>query len=180
MNKVGVTLRGYPNTLISLQAAVIPFLVTGTGVSIDGLTITSDIPYETEFIQLAGTNHMLTNNIIYGPPQAGPSTSWVINRGFVTQANVINLIVQDNIFYSLRQPAYLNPNSTGQIINNVVYNTRGFVVDQAIFVFSGNSWGIPTNAVDIALLPGTLVGTPYDPLTVLSSSNSNASVSDQR
>ena len=63
---------------------------------------------------------------------------------------------------------------------NVVYNTRGYVVDQAVFVFSGNSWGLPANAVDIALLAGTVQGAPYDPLTALEASNSSATVSDQR
>lgn len=175
-----MTLKGYPNTLIVLQAAVIPFLVTGSGITIDGLTITSNIPYAVEFIQLAGTTHKLVDNVIYGPPQEGPSTGWIVNRGFLTQGNVQNLIVQDNIFYFLRQPAYLNPNSTGHIINNIVYNTRGFVVDRAIFVFSGNSWGSPENAVDIALLVGTITGPPYDPLTELSANNSSASIQDSR
>ena len=180
VNKAGVTLRGYPNTIVELQAAVIPFLVTGDGITVDGLTITSDNPYAVEFIQLAGTNHKLMNNVIFGPPQAGPSTGWVVNRGFVTQSSVDNLIVQNNIFYSLRQPAYLNPNSNGDIVNNVVYNTRGFVVDGAIFVFSGDSWGSPENAVDIALLVGTPVGPPYDPITELVDNNSNALIDDQR
>jgi Collagen triple helix repeat (20 copies). len=180
INKTGVTLQGYPNTIISLQAAVVPFLVTGNAVTIDGFTMTSNIPYAVAFIQFAGTNHRLENNVIFGPPQAGPSTGWVVNRGFVTQSNVTNLIVKDNIFYSLRQPAYLNPNSTGHIVNNTVYNTRGYVVDRAVFVFSGNSWGIPENAVDIALLAGTITGPPYDPLTALSNSNSSAAISDQR
>lgn len=88
--------------------------------------------------------------------------------------------MEENILYSLRQPAYLNPNSTGHIINNIVYNTRGFVVDRAIFVISGNSWGNPENAVDIALLVGTPTGAPYDPLTELVNSNSVATISDQR
>lgn len=181
INKAGITLKGYPNTLIELRAAVIPFMVLGTGVTIDGLTISSDIPYAVEFIQIGGANHKIINNIIYGPEQAGPSDQWVVNRGFVTQAgNMNNLLVQNNIFYSLRQPAYLNPNTNGHIVNNIVYNTRGFVVDQAVFSFSGNSWGIPGNAVDIALLEGTQDGPPYDPLTLLSASNSNASISDQR
>ena len=180
VNKAGVTIKGYPNTLVELQAAVIAFLVTGTGVTIDGLTITSDNPYAVEFIQFAGTNHKLVNNYIFGPPQAGPSTGWVVNRAFVTQSNVENLIVQNCIFYFMRQPAYLNPNSTGYIVNTVVYNTRGYVVDGAVFVFSGNSWGSPENAVDIALLVGTLVGPPYDPLADLSANNSDASISDQR
>jgi hypothetical protein len=88
------------------------------------------------------------------------------------------MFLQDLI--SLRQPAYLNPNSTGNILDNVVYNTRGFVVAQAIFIFSSNSWGIPANAVDIALLVGTIIGAPYDPLSALSQSNSSAIVSNQR
>jgi hypothetical protein len=180
INKAGVTLKGYPNTVIELRVAEIPFMVMGNGVTIDGLTITSDIPYAVEFIQLAGTYHKLVNNVVCGPPQEGPSTGWVANRGFVTQSNVANLIVQNNIFYSLRQPAYLNPDSTGHIVNNVVYNTRGWVVDRAVFVFSGNSWGIPENAVDIALLIGTITGPPYDPLSGLSANNSEALISDQR
>ena len=181
VNKAGVTLKGYPNTLIELQAAVIPFAVTGSGVTIDGLTITSDNPYAVPFIQLGGSNHKLINNYFYGPPQAGPSDTWVVNRGFVTQANNMqNLTVQNNIFYFLRQPAYLNPNTTGYIIDNVVYNTRGFVVDRAVVVLSGNSWGSPENAVDIALLVGTIAGPPYDPLADLAANNSDASISDQR
>ena len=65
-------------------------------------------------------------------------------------------------------------------MNNVAYNTRGYVVDQAVFLFSGNSWGLPANAVDIALLAGTMSGAPYDPLSALEASNSSASISDQR
>ena len=103
-----------------------------------------------------------------------------MNRRFVTQNGITNLLARNNIFYSLRQPAYLNPNSTGTIMNNVTYNTRGFVVDRVSFLFSGNFWGIPENAVDIALLVGTQTGSPYDPLTALEAGNSNATISDQR
>ena len=142
--------------------------------------MTSDIPYPVEFIQIAGNNNQILNCQIYGPNQSGDSSTWVVNRAFVTQPNVTNLLARNNIFYTLRQPAYLNPNSTGTIMNNVVYNTRGYVVDRAIFLFSGNSWGNLENAVDIALLSGTITGAPYDPLSILSSSNSNATISDQR
>ena len=103
-----------------------------------------------------------------------------MNRGFVTQGNTTNLLVRNNIIHTLRQAAYLNPGSSGTIVYNVVYDTRGYVVDQASFLFSGNSWGIPENAVDIALLSGTASGAPYDPLSALEASNSNATVSDQR
>lgn len=40
--------------------------------------------------------------------------------------------------------------------------------------------GLPANAVDIALLAGTMSGAPYDPLSALEASNSSASISDQR
>lgn len=180
LNKANVTLKASPAAIIELQAAVIAFLVTGGGNTIDGFTITSDNPYAVEFIQLAGADNRVINSVIYGPEQAGPSTDWVVNRGLITQGNVTNILIQNNIFYSLRQPAYFNPNSTGFITGNVVYNSRGFVVDRAVFVFSGNSWGSPENAVDIALLVGTISGAPYDPLTDLSANNSSASISDQR
>lgn len=140
----------------------------------------SDAAYPVEFVQLAGESSRLINCHIYGTEQPGDSSTWVVNRGFVTQGNADGLLVRNNIFHTLRQAAYLNPGSNGTIMYNVVYNTRGFVVDGAEFVFSGNSWGIPENAVDIALLAGTVIGAPYDPLSALEASNSSASVSDQR
>ncbi len=155
-----------------------PFLLGGDYDTIDGLTMTSDNPYPVEFIQVAGDGDRILNCNIYGPDQQGDSSTWVVNRGFVTQGNATDLLVRNNIFHTLRQPAYLNPGSTGTIMYNVVYNTRGYVVDQAIFLFSGNSWGIPENAVDIALLSGTVSGAPYDPLSSLEASNSSATVSE--
>ncbi|HHU61430.1 MAG TPA: hypothetical protein GXZ55_05690 [Natronincola sp.] len=175
-----MTIKGSPNAIIQLQAPVIGFLVTGGGITLDSLTITSDIPYAAEFIQFAGENNRLMNSLLFGPPQQGDSSGWIVNRGFVTQGSTVNLRVQNNVFYSLRQPAYLNPNSTGWIIDNAVFNTRGWVVDGAIYMFSGNSWGSPANAVDIALLVGTPAGPPYDPIVDLSNNNSDANIDDQR
>ena len=176
----GVTIKGAAGAVISLEASVVPFLLGGDYDTIDGLTMTSDNPYPVEFIQVAGDGDRILNCNIYGPDQQGDSSTWVVNRGFVTQGNATDLLVRNNIFHTLRQPAYLNPGSTGTIMYNVVYNTLGYVVDQAIFLFSGNSWGIPENAVDIALLSGTVSGAPYDPLSALEASNSSATVSDQR
>lgn len=176
----GLTIQGTAGAILLLQAPVVPLLCNGGDITLDGLTITSDNPYPVEFIQLSGDGNQILNCMIYGPDQPGDSSTWVVNRGFVTQGNATNLLVRDNVFHTLRQPAYLNPGSTGTIIHNVVYNTRGFVVDQATFLFSGNSWGLPANAVDIALLAGTTSGAPYDPLSDLEASNSSATISDQR
>ena len=180
LNIPGLTIKGMAGSNILLESSIVPFLCNSDDITIDGLTMTSDIPYPVEFIQIAGNNDQILNCKIYGPNQSGDSSTWVVNRGFVTQANTSNLLVRNNIFYSLRQPAYLNPGSTGIIMDNVVFNTRGYVVDRANFLFSGNSWGIPENAVDIALLSGTQTGAPYDPLSALEASNSSATISDQR
>ena len=40
-------------------------MVVGDGITIDGLTITSDEPYAAEFIQIGGTNNKIINNIIW-------------------------------------------------------------------------------------------------------------------
>ena len=180
VNKPGVTIRGTAGAEVLLKAPIVPFLLTGGDDTLDGLTITSDQPYPVEFIQVAGDGNQVLNCQIYGPDQAGDSSTWVVNRGLVTQVGSTNLLVRSNIFHTLRQPAYLNPSSTGTFMDNVCYNTRGYVVDRARFLFSGNSWGLPANAVDIALLSGTLTGAPYDPLSALEASNSSATVSDQR
>ena len=180
VNKPGVTIQGTAGAEVLLKAPIVPFLLTGGDDTLDGLTITSDQPYPVEFIQVAGDGNQVLNCQIYGPDQAGDSSTWVVNRGLVTQVGSTNLLVRSNIFHTLRQPAYLNPSSTGTFMDNVCYNTRGYVVDRARFLFSGNSWGLPANAVDIALLSGTLTGAPYDPLSALEASNSSATVSDQR
>lgn len=180
VNKMGITLLGEPGTLLLLEADLIAILVTATDVTIDGLTITSDVPYANEFIQIGGTNASLFNNTIYGPAQALPMSNWIVNRAVVPQGS-INFTVAGNTFYSLRTGIYINPNVTGEINNNTVYNTKGaFLVDQAFTTFLGNSWGIPPNEVDIALLAGTTQGVPYNDLAALSAANNNATISDQR
>ena len=178
--KTGVTLKGYNQAELLLTADLVPLLITASDVTVENFTLTSNAPYPKEFIQIGGANALIKDNTIYGPAQSGPSTGWVVNRGVVTQNGAQNFTLLNNTFYSLRQPAYFNPASTGKAIFNVAFDTRGYVVDGASVLFSGNSWGIPENAVDIALLAGTPSGAPYDPTTALSEYNSQANISDQR
>lgn len=176
----GVTLNGYNGATIILTAPVVPFLMNGQNQTIKGFKMTSNVPYPAEFIRIGGNGNRILGNVIYGPEQSGDSSTWVVNRGFVTQPSTTNVLISGNVFYSLRQPGYLNPDSTGIIFNIAAFNTRAYVVDGELFEFSGNSWGIPQNAVDIALLSGTATGAPYDPVSALESSNGNANISDQR
>jgi hypothetical protein len=178
-----LTLRGLPGSRIVLTAPIIPFMVVGNNITLQNLTITSDMPYANEFIQVGGNNNRIINNTIFGPPQALPMSNWVVNRAVVPQANnANNLLVQGNNFNSLRTGMYLNPGTNGNITNNVVFNTKGgFIVDNASFVLQGNSWGNPPNEFDIVLLISTPCNSPlYDPTTSLSANNNGASISDQR
>lgn len=141
LTKPGLTIRGSAGAEILLQAPVVPFLLGGGDETIDSLTMTSDQAYPVEFIQVAGSGNRILNCDIYGPQQPGDSSTWVVSRGLVTQPGATDILVQGCIFHSLRQPAYLSPGSSGTIMHNVCYNTRGYVVDGADFLFSGNSWG---------------------------------------
>jgi hypothetical protein len=182
VNKQGITLQGEPGNLLLLQADLVPLMVVGNNITIAGLKMTSDVPYAKEFIQVGGDSNRILDTIIFGPPQPLPMSNWVVNRAVVTQANnSTNLLVRGNIFYCLRTGMYLNPGTTGNLIENVVYNTKGgFLVDRAVVVLSGNSWGLPINEFDIVLLAGTISGSPYDPTSALSIYNNGATISDQR
>lgn len=181
VNKAGATLLGETGTVLLLQEDVIPLLITGNSVTVQGLTITSDIPYAKEFVQIGAPNVSLIGNTIYGPEQPPPMSDWVINRAVVSQVNTINVLLSNNTFHSLRTGMYINPGTTGAINNNVVYNTKGgFLVDGALTTFLGNSWGTPPNEYDIVLLTGTTDGPPYDDLEQLSMDNDDANISDQR
>lgn len=181
VNKPGITLLGEPGAEILLTAQIIPMLITGSDVTVEGLTMTSDQPYQAEFIQIGAPNVRLIGNTIFGPEQPPPMDDWVVNRAVVSQVGTQNVLLEGNTFFSLRTGMYINPDTTGAINNNVVYNTKGgFLVDRAFTTFFGNSWGTPPNEVDIALLEGTTTGPPYDNLAQLSADNNNATISDQR
>lgn len=105
-----------------------------------------------------------------------------VSRGFVGAYGSSGLNIDGNSFQGLRQPGYLNGSlaapTTGTISNNSVTGTRGWVIDGALMVFTGNTWS--GNAVDIAILSATEFGPPYDPISSLIANNNGASISDQR
>jgi len=181
VNKMGITVLGEPGAELILQGDFIAMLITGQGATVQGLTITSDVPYPKEFIQIGANNVKLIGNTIFGPAQPPPMENWIVNRAVVSQVNIQNVLLEGNTFYSLRTGMYINPSTTGAINNNVVYNTKGgFLVDGAFTTFEGNSWGTPPNEFDIVLLLGTTMGPPYDNLAQLAADNDNANISDQR
>ena len=67
LNKAGVTLEGSRGTVLTLEAALIPFLITAADVTLRGLTLTSDAPYANEWIQVGGDGALIEDNTIFGP-----------------------------------------------------------------------------------------------------------------
>lgn len=65
--KAGVTLEGSRGTVLTLEAALIPFLITAADVTLRGLTLTSDAPYANEWIQVGGDGALIEDNTIFGP-----------------------------------------------------------------------------------------------------------------
>lgn len=98
LNVDGLTIKGTPGSMIVLESNIIPILCNANYITIDGLTITSNIPYPVEFIQIEGDYNQIVNCEIYGPNQSGDSSTWVINRRLVTQNSVNNLLIRNNIF----------------------------------------------------------------------------------
>ncbi|RLL81718.1 NosD domain-containing protein [Mesotoga sp. BH458_6_3_2_1] len=121
----------------------------------------------------------IKSNKIYGRYELGDGE---VSRAMEISGGLTDVLIENNEIYSLRQPAYINPNTTGSIKDNHVYLTRGWVIDGALMTFNGNTWGTgdDANATDIALLIETTLGEPYDDLEALKSANNNASIEDQR
>lgn len=181
VNKQGITIKGESGATLSLQADVVPLIVSADNITIEELIITSKIPYKKEFIQVRGNHTSIRSNTIFGPEQTVPMEKWIANRAIVAKENVQNLLVEDNVFHSLKTGIYVNPKVTGMINRNFIKNsTDGLVVDRALIVIDGISLGRPPNMNDIVLLAGTTPGPPYEKLTVLSKNNDNASILDKR
>jgi hypothetical protein len=177
-----VTVQGTNGATVTQSASAITFLVTGSGATIEGLRITSAAPVAREFVQIGANDVTLANNDIYGPQQPLPMSGWVSNRGFVTQGNISGLLVTGNTISSVRSGAYLNPNGTGVIDDNVLFNTKGdFLIDRARYSFSGNRPGPSTQPSEwgFVIFAGTDTAL-YTDVVALSHANNGMSVWDQR
>lgn len=177
-----VTVTGTPGATVTQTANAITFLMSGAGSSLSDLTITSDAAYAKEFVQVGAKDVTISGTTIYGPAQALPMSGWVGNRALVTQHAVSGLTVTDNTFHSLRSGAYLNPNGTGVIEGNTVYNTKGdFLIDNADFTFTDNQAGRADQPSEwgFVIFPSTATDR-YTSLEALSSANNYMTAIDQR
>jgi len=177
-----VTVTGAPGVAVTQTANAITFLLSGDGATLSDLTITSDVAYAKEFVQIAGDDVTVSGTTIFGPDQPGPMSGWVTNRGFVPQGGVSGLTVTGNTIHSVRSGAYLNPGSSGTISDNTLDDTKGdFLIDDADFTFTGNRAGDPAQPSEWGFV--IFAGTDADRYTdvpALSASNTHMTVWDQR
>jgi len=164
---------------ISLGGHFILISGGGAGATIQNITFDkTDKNGNQEIIALQANNVTVQNCNFTGEYFLGDPE---VSRGFVISPSITGFLIDNCSFTNLRQPGYINPNCAGQISNCFVDQTRGWVLDGGAasnVIFNLNTWG--TNAVDIAILVGTALGAPYDPLETLSANNDGAIFSDQR
>jgi len=109
-------------------------------------------------------------------------SSWNFGDGSVIRALEVsshdNITIRNNSFNNLRQPAYINDNTTGVIQNNYTNITKGWVVlSNTNLNFVGNTWG--DNVLDIAILAAATNNYNDSDVVAMSDTNNNAVVENQ-
>ncbi|MFN8547527.1 MAG: hypothetical protein U0527_06030 [Candidatus Eisenbacteria bacterium] len=181
VNQPNLQILGAPGSTINVTANTIAIAVYASGVTIDGLTMTSATPWSAAFVQITANNCTISHTTIYGPPQPLPMSGWVVNRALVVSPSYTGLQVLNNTWHTMRSGAYLDHN-TGLVSGNLVYNTKGgFLGDGATVTYTGNSWGplATANEWDIVIFPSTLPGN-YPDMVALSNANNGGTCWDQR
>jgi hypothetical protein len=178
---------GISNTTLQVAQAVgnmFSVQAAGTGATIRDFKIEkTDVAGLHELIWINANNVTVRDNEIFGPDPGTPwSVNGIVSRAMIVSPGLTGLLIQGNNIHHLRQPAYIDgpPGVTrGSILNNNVSGTRGWVLDGAKLVISGNTWGPPQNqGAEIALI-NTSTPVDYPNLIALSNANSNAYISAQ-
>ena len=143
-----------------------------------------------------GANNVIVEDSVFEGPGKPINNTWgnvsgsaltvfgKVYRGMVISGGLTNIVIKDNLFNGLRQPAYINDGATGNIDGNRAAGSRGWVSANSLMTFTANTFE-NTEASDIALL-NVVVGnanTPkYCAITKVSIqvANPGAVVDDQR
>ncbi len=145
LNKPNLTLQGAgsSSTIIQVSGTGDRFSVTASGVTIQNMQIQKTDKTGTQnIIYVAANNFTLKNNIIWGQFVIEDLD---VSRAMVIAGGLTDLLIDGNTIYALRQPAYLSGPTTGNITNNFVYGTKGWVLEGGDVTFSGNTWGSGAN-----------------------------------
>lgn len=144
-----LTIKSVNGSVITVTAGINGLGIQSSNVTIEGITFQSD---------------------------------WNFGSGVVTRALEVstanNITIKNNRFLNLRQPAYINNNTTGSIQNNYTDTTKGWVLlSDTNFTFSGNTWG--NNVLDVAFIPAATNNYDDAKVVAISNNNNNAVVENQ-
>lgn len=150
------------------------FLMLGTNSTLTNLAINKTDSVDQNIVGIQANNVTISNNTFTG--------QYTLGAGQVTRAMEISTTtgttISGNTISNLRQPAYINDNATGSLLNNSVNVTRGWVlVANSDYTITGNTFS--GNATDVAIIPGS--PNTYDcPRTnLIRTTNNNANVDNQ-
>lgn len=178
LNKT-LTIKGVGGSVLTTSGGNQLFTIVANGVTIEDLVFNKTDKTSQHFIGVQSSNVTIRNNTFAGQYVLGEGD---VARAIVVSGGLTDLVITGNSFTALRQPAYINNDSSGTISDNFVGGTRGWVVEKASnFAFTGNSWG--TNAVDIAIIPGVNPAATVNNYTcqipAIKTANNNANIEDQ-
>ena len=199
ISKAGIKIANYGSASIVWNSLTGPsggpatdamWPLTGAGIVLEGLSFSLPVQITAgtlNFIRMDSINQEVRSCSFIGPSNYNYNTMGNVTRGLEISTNQNGGLVTDNQFSNVRQPIYVNGGSTAllgniAINNNVVSNTKGFVVagPNTGASFSNNSWGA-ANFLDIVLLSSVTVGSLlYTDLITLSQDNNGALIQDQR
>lgn len=174
--KTGVTLKASPGVVISVSGGNTIFEMQAGSV-IDGLTIQKTEKTTQQQIIMVRSSCVVKKCTITGKFVIGDGET---SRAMLVESGATGILIESNTIRALRQPAYINGGVTGEVKNNKVYGTKGWVVclDSAC-TFTGNIFG--GNVVDFAIIENA--GAPnslaYDDIAALSAANNGAYVEYQ-
>lgn len=175
-----VTIRGVGGATITTSGSTQLFTVIANGVTFENLTFQKTDSADQIYIGVQSDDVTIQNSNFSA--QYNLAANAGVTRAFAVSGGVNNLLVTGNSFNNIRQPAYINNDSTGTLSNNYANETRGWVIEKASnFALSGNSWG--TNAVDFAIIPGENPSATVNNYTcrvpAIIATNNNANIQDQ-
>lgn len=153
----------------------------GAGTTIQDLEfITTTDSGEQNLIYVGADNVTVEGNAFSGEFNALSDSE--TTRALEIANGISGLLIEDNTFSHLRQPAYVN-NASGQITNNYTEFTKGWVVvSEATIEFTGNTWGEGSNRnyYDIAIIKNNPEGSnEYPDIVTISENNNDAVIENQ-
>ncbi|MBY0294294.1 hypothetical protein K2Q08_03110, partial [Patescibacteria group bacterium] len=178
LNKADVTLEGIGQPVIRVSGGTQAFMMSAANNTIRGFAIQKTDKTTQAIIQIAASGATISNNAFQGQFVIGDNE---VARALVIQGGLSNLLIENNTFSDLRQPAYISGVTTGTVSGNYTARTKGWVIEQGDMVFTNNTWGQGTsaNVYDIAIIP-QVGSTYYTDIAGLSSANNAAFIEDQR